>query len=190
MTPTPDTVLGRGTPVLGLCLFLERELSSGARENVFRRLPAPWARRFPAGSLLASDHAPVSVVDLLTMLAAEAKGEGVEAFAEGAGAFGAKEGIATFFKAFFRVFSPANALEAAPLRWARIYDAGKMTVDSRGRHGGIRVSSFPGGPAVCDRTTGWFCCVGFLSGASNLQSRHDRSVSRGAPDCAWVFDWE
>jgi hypothetical protein len=190
MTPKPEHVLVRGTPILGLCRFLERELSSETREGVFRRLPEPWSQRFQAGSILASDRVPLSVVDLLTTHAAEAKGEPVGSFAERAGTFGAREGIATVFRAFFRVLSPANALEVAPLMWSRIYDAGKMKVDARGKHAAIHVTEFPGGPAVCGRITGWFRHIGELSGATNLSSRHERCVGRGDPECAWEFDWE
>lgn len=190
MTPKPEAVLVRGTPILGLCRFLERELSPEAREGVFRRLPEPYSQRFLGGSILASDRVPLSVVDLLTTLAAGAKGEPVGSFAERAGTFGAKEGIATVFKAFFRVLSPANALEIAPLMWSRIYDAGKMKVDSRGKHAEIRVTEFPGGPAVCGRITGWFRHIGELSGAANLRARHDRCASKGDAECVWEFDWE
>ena len=190
MTPKPDAVLVRGTPILGLCHFLEKELTAEAREGLFRRLPEPFSQRFLKGSILASDRVPLSVVDLLTTLAAEAKGEPVAAFAERAGTFGASEGIATVFRAFFRVLSPANALEVAPLMWSRIYDAGKMKVDSRGTHAEIRVTGFPGGPAVCGRITGWFRHIGALSGAANLKSRHDRCAGRGDPECLWEFDWE
>ena len=190
MTPKPEDVLVRGTPILGLCRFLEAELPAEAREALFRGLPEPWSQRFLKASILASDRVPLSVVDLLTAQAARAKGEPVDAFAERAGTFGAKEGIKTVFKAFFRVLSPANALEVAPLMWSRIYDAGRMKVESRGRHAEIRVTEFPGGPAVCGRITGWFRYIGTLSGASNLAARHERCASKGHADCLWVFDWE
>jgi hypothetical protein len=190
MTPKPEAVLVKGTPILGLCRFLEKELSADAREGAYRRLPEPWSQRFLKASILASDRVPLSVVDLVTTLGAEAKGEPVDAFAERAGTFGAKEGIATVFKAFFRVLSVSNALEIAPMMWTRIYDAGKMRVESRGKHAEIHVTEFPGGPAVCGRISGWFRYIGTLSGAGNLRSRHERCASRGHDECLWVFDWE
>lgn len=190
MTPKPENVLVRGTPILGLCRFLEAELPAEARDGIYRGLPEPWSQRFLKASILASDRVPLSVVDHLTTQAARAKGEAVEAFAERAGTFGAKEGIATVFKAFFRVLSVSNALEIAPMMWSRIYDAGKMRVESRGKHAEIHVTEFPGGPAVCGRITGWFRYIGVLSGAGDLRSRHERCASKGHDECLWVFDWE
>lgn len=190
MTPKPEDVLVRGTPILGLCHFLGKELSAEARDGVYRRLPEPYSQRFLTASLLASDRVPLPVVDLLTTLAAEAKGEPVEAFAERAGVAGAKEGISTVFKPFFFVLSVANALEIAPMMWSRIYNAGKLRVETKGKHAAIVVTEFPGGPAVCGRITGWFRHIGTLSGARDLRSRHDRCTSKGHSDCVWGFDWE
>ena len=153
MTPKPEDVLVRGTPIIGLCRFLEKELSAEAREGIFRRLPEPWAQRFASASILASDRVPLPVVNLLTTFAPEAKGEPVEPFAERAGTFGAKEGISTVFKPFFYILSVANALEIAPMMWSRIYNAGKMRVESKGKHAAIHVAEFPGGPAVCGRAS-------------------------------------
>lgn len=190
MTPKPEDVLVRGTPILGLCHFLEKELPAGTREEIYRGLPDPWSKRFLSSSILASDRVPLSVVDLLTTLGARAKGEPVDAFGERAGEAGAREGIATVFKAFFRVLSPANALEVAPLMWSRIYSAGRMRVEAAGKHAAIHVTEFPGGPAVCARISGWFRHIGALSGARDLRSKHARCASRGDSSCVWEFDWE
>jgi hypothetical protein len=190
MTPKPEDVLVRGTPILGLCHFIEKELSSEEREKIYRRLPEPYSQRFLTASILASERVPLSVVDLLTTLAAQSRGESVESFAERAGAFGAKEGISTVFKPFFYVLSVANALEIAPMMWSRIYSAGKLHVEAGGKHASMKATEFPGGPAVCGRITGWFLYIGTLSGARNVRSRHDRCTSKGHPECVWEFDWE
>lgn len=190
MTPNPEDVLVKGTPILGLCHFIEKELSAEVRDGIYRRLPEPWSQRFVKGSLLASDRIPLSVVNLLTTLAAEARGEPLESFAERAGTAGAKEGISTIFKSFFFVLSVANALEIAPRMWSRIYDAGKMRVEAKGKGAAIHVTEFPGDPAVCGRITGWFRYIGTISGARDLRSRHDVCTSRGHPECVWEFEWE
>jgi len=190
MTPKPEDVLVRGTPILGLCRFLEKELSADVRDGIYRRLPEPFSRRFATASLLASDRVPLPVVNLLTTLAAEARGEPLESFAERAGSYGAKEGISTVFKPFFYVLSMANALEIAPMMWSRIYNAGKMRVETKGKSAAITVAEFPGGPAVCSRATGWFRYIGSLCGATNIRSRHDRCTSKGHAECVWEFDWE
>lgn len=188
--PKPEDVLVKGTPILGLCRFLETELPPDVRDGLYRRLPEPYAQRFASGSLLASERVPLTVVNLLTTLAAQAKGEPVEPFAERAGTFGAKEGISTIFKPFFRVLSVANALEIAPMMWSRIYNAGKMRVDAKGKGAAIHVAEFPGDPAVCGRITGWFRYIGTLSGARNIRSRHDLCTAKGHSECVWEFDWE
>jgi len=190
MIPKPENVLVRGTPILGLCHFLEKELPADALEGIYRGLPEPWAQRFLKASLLASDRVPLSVVNLLTTRAAEVKGEPVEPFAERAGTYGAKEGISTIFKSFFFVLSVANALEIAPMMWSRIYDAGKMRVEAKGKSAEIHVSDFPGDPAVCGRITGWFRYIGTLSGARELRSSHARCTSKGHAECVWAFEWE
>ncbi|HWQ09290.1 MAG TPA: hypothetical protein VN436_09290 [Holophaga sp.] len=190
MTPKPEDVLVRGTPIIGLCRFLDRELSADVRDGLYRRLPEPYAQRFVTTSLLASDRVPLSVVNLLTTLAAQAKGEPVAAFAERAGVYGAKEGIATVFKPFFLILSMANALEIAPMLWSRIYNAGKMKVETTAKAAAIHVTEFPGDPAVCGRATGWFRYIGTLCGATNIRSRHDRCTSKGDPECVWEFDWD
>ena len=45
MTPKPEDVLVRGTPILGLCRFLEKELSADVRDGINRRLPESFAER-------------------------------------------------------------------------------------------------------------------------------------------------
>lgn len=190
MTPKPEDVLVRGTPIIGLCRFLEKELTADERDGIYRRLPDPYSLRFATSSILASDRVPLPVVNLLTTLAAEAKGEPVEPFAERAGTYGAKEGISTVFKPFFYILSVANALEIAPMMWSRIYNAGKMRVESRGKTAAIHVTEFPGGPAVCGRASGWFRYIGTLSGAANIRSRHTRCASKGDSECVWEFDWD
>lgn len=190
MNITPESVTVRGTPVLGLCHFIQKELDADRCAGVFRHLPEPYAGRFSQVSFLASDRVPLAVVNLVTTLAAQAKGEPVGAFAEKAGLFGAAEGIHTVFKPFFYILSVANALEIAPMMWSRIYSAGKMQVESAKRSAVIHVRDFPGSEAGCGRITGWFRYIGTLSGARNLRSRHDVCTGKGAAECRWDFDWE
>ena len=137
-------------------------------------------------------HGPHSALgrNELTISAAEAKGEPLDSFARRAGKFGAKEGIASVFKPFFFVLSVANALSIAPLMWTRIYNVGKMKVDSAPKSAAIHVTEFPGHPAVCGRITGWFSYIGELSGAKNIRARHETCTSKGAASCVWEFDWD
>ena len=190
MSPDAESVRVRGTPVKSLCSFVSRELDVAALACVLEKLPAPWSRSFGDGSLLASDRVPLSVVNLFTESAAEAKGEPVDAFAERAGTFGAREGTSTVFKPFFFILSVSNALQIAPLMWSRVYDAGKMRVESEAKSASIRVTEFPGSLAGCARITGWFRYIGELSGARNIRSRHDLCTSKGSAECVWKLSWE
>jgi hypothetical protein len=189
MIPKPEDVLVKGAPVVGLCHFLEKELPANAREAIWRQLPEPYPNRFASSSILASDRVPLSVVNFVTTLAARAKGEAVELFAERAGTFGAKEGTSAVFRSFYRVLSMGTVLETAPLVWSRIYSAGKMRVETKDKGATLRVADFPGDPAVCGRATGWCRYVGGLCGARNIRSRHE-CTSKGNPECVWEFEWD
>ena len=190
MTPKPEDVLVKGTAILGLCHFLEKEISAEARAGCYQGLPEPYSQRFQSASILASDRVPLSVANLLVTQAARAKGEPVESFAQRAGTFSAKEGTSAVFKSFFCVLSVANALEIAPMMWSRVYSCGKMRADAEGKHATIRVTDFPGDPAACARIAGWLLHIGTLSGAVNLRIRRDRCTSKGDPECTWEVDWE
>ena len=187
---SPDSVTVRGTPVIGLCHFIEKELDPAARARVYAKMDPKWAGSFANGTVFATDRIPLPVVNQLTASAAEAKGEALDSFARRAGSFGAKEGINSVFKPFFFILSPANALSIAPLMWTRIYNVGKMRVDSSGKRAAIHVTEFPGHPAVCGRITGWFTYIGELSGAKNVRARHDTCTSKGSMECLWEFDWD
>ena len=190
MAVSAENVTVRGTPVLGLLHFVEQELAGEQKRLVCSRIPAPWGERFAAVGVIASDRVPLTAVNALTRLAAEARGEDVERFAERAGLFAAREGINTVFKPFFYILSVANALSIAPLMWSRIYNAGQMRVDARAKSGEIRITGYPGDPAGCGRSTGWFRYIGELSGARNFVVAHDVCTAKGAENDVWTAHWD
>ncbi len=190
MAVSADNVMVRGTPVLGLLHFIEKELTPEQKRAVCAQVPAPWGERFAKGGVIASDRIPLSAVNAVCALAAKARGEDVVRFAERAGLFGAREGIGTVFKPFFYILSVANALSIAPLMWSRIYDSGHMRVDSRSNSAEIRVTEYPGDPAGCGRVSGWFRYIGELSGAKNLVVNHDVCTAKGAESDVWAFRWD
>lgn len=190
MAVSAESVIVRGTPVLGLLHFIDKELSAEQRAGVFRQLPPPWSERIAGGGVIASDRIPLSVVNQACALAAKARGEDVVGFSQRAGFFGAREGISTVFKPFFFILSPANALSIAPLMWSRIYDQGQMRVDSQSKSAVIRVTGYAGDPAGCGRASGWFRYIGELSGAKNISVVHDVCTAKGADADVWEFRWE
>jgi hypothetical protein len=191
MAVSPDSVLVRGTPVLGLLHFVEKELTPEKKKIVARQVAEPWGERFATNGVIASDRVPLSAVNKLCTLAAQARGEDVVAFAERAGLFGAKEGISTVFKPFFYILSVANALSIAPLMWGRVYEnGGQMRVDSRGKSAEIRITGYPGDPSGCARVSGWFRYIGELSGARNIVCRHDICTVKGSDSDLWQFNWD
>lgn len=156
MAVTAEQATVRGTVALGLVHFLEAELSAEDRSRVYAELPAPWSERFGAGRVLASERIPLSILNRLCVLGAEAKGEDVAAFSERAGRFSAREGVGSVFRPFFLVLSVANAVSIAPMMWNHVHDPGKMTVSVHGKSGEIRVTEYPGGAAGCARASDWF----------------------------------
>lgn len=190
MAVSAESVMVRGTPVIGLLHFIEKELSAETKAAVARQLPEPWGERFATNGVIASDRIPLAAVNRMCQLAAQARGEEVVRFSERAGLFGAREGIGTVFKPFFYILSVANALSIAPLMWSRIYDAGQMRVESRGKSAEIRVTGYPGDPSGCGRCSGWFRYIGELSGAKNLTVNHDVCTAKGHEHDVWKFSWE
>ena len=190
MAVSPNDVMVRGTPVLGLLHFVDKELTPAQKIALFQQLGAPWGDRMSGGGVIASDRVPLAVVNKVCTLAAQARSEEPERFGERAGLFGAREGISTVFKPFFYILSVANALSIAPLMWSRIYDTGQMRVDSRGKGAEIRITGYPGDPAGCGRVSGWFRYIGELSGAKNLVVKHDVCTAKGADVDLWAFTWD
>jgi hypothetical protein len=180
----------KGTVALSVLHFLEKELSPEQRAPVLAGLPEPWGERFAAGRVLASERVPLSVVNVLCALGAKAKAEPIATFSERAGEFGAREGIGTVFRPFFRILSVANAVSIAPMMWNHIHDPGKMKVDVRGKSGEIHVTGYPGDPAGCARCAGWFRTILELSGGRNPVVSHGACTMRGGDTETWSFRWE
>ena len=179
----------KAVPVNGLVQFVRSELSEEAVRNVERRLEAD-AQWF-TGRLLAHQVVPLDLVNRYTTLAAGERGEEVKSFARRAGRFGAELGLKSVYRFILAVLSIDYVLRKATFMWTRVYDGGRMNVETTGdRRARITVTEFPADPAGCGRITGWFDTIGERAGAKTLRCSHSRCMAEGAPECVWDFQWD
>jgi hypothetical protein len=177
----------KATPVNALVSYVRRELTPEQYKAVLASLPPDQARLL-SGELLASELVPLPVVNTFTKAAAGQKGQGVEAFAHGAGRFGADLGLKTVYKFIMALLSPQSVLRAAPMMWKKVYDSGTILVETGDTDATIRVRDFLADPAGCGRITGWFEVIAERS-TKGSRTRHVTCKARGDAECAWEFHW-
>lgn len=179
----------KAVPVNGLVQFVRSELSEEAVHKVEARLggDAQWF----TGRLLAHQVVPLEAVNRYTALAAAERGEELKSFSRRAGRFGAELGLKSVYRFILAVLSIDYVLRKAPFMWTRVYDGGKMEVDTSGeRRARITVTEFPADHAGCGRITGWFDTIGERAGAKGLRCLHTKCMADGASACVWDFQWE
>ncbi|MBW3670076.1 MAG: hypothetical protein KY432_00220 [Acidobacteria bacterium] len=179
----------KAVPVNGLYTFVQTELTSEQLKAAIDSLP-PDERQWFTGHLLAHQQVPYTAVNRFTVEAAKQKGEPLESFSLRAGRYGANLGIKTVYKFVMMVMSIEAVLRKAPLMWSRVYDRGKMTVESASGSARIHVADFPSDEAGCGRATGWFTVIGEKAGAKNLKVDHPVCRARGGHECRWDFQWD
>jgi len=183
------TVHIKGTPVNGLLDFVRSELSSSQLEAVINKLPEN-EQKYWKSHVLAHELVPLEAANRLTREAAEAKGEPIKAFARRAGRFGAELGLKTVYKFVLLVMSTDAVLKKAPFMWTRVYDGGKIEVESGTGSATITITEFPSDVAVCGRITGWFEVIGERTGAKGLSVTHQPCAAEGGTKCSWNFKWQ
>jgi hypothetical protein len=179
----------KGTPVNGLLDFVRSELSAEQLDAVIARMPEA-EQRYWRSHVLAHEVVPLEAANRFTVAAAEAKGEPIRTFAKRAGRFGAEIGLKTVYKFVLMVMSIEGVLKKAPFMWTRVYDGGKIEVESKANTATITVTEFPSDAAVCGRITGWFEVIGERTGAKNIRLTHSPCVAEGGAKCVWNFTWE
>ena len=178
----------KAVPVNGLFEYVEKELAPWQLREVLDQMSEEAA--YFTGHLLANETVPLNAVNRFTTLAARAKGEPVKEFARRAGRYGAERGLKTVYKFILMVLSIEYALKKAPFMWSRVYDSGKMTVETTGRKEAvIRVSDFTANEAGCGRVTGWFEVIGEQAGAKDIRVTHTECMKDGARECVWRSSW-
>jgi len=179
----------KATPVNSLIAFVEGELDIERVESI-RASFSEDERQFLSGHMLAHEMAPLDIINQFCVRAAEQKKEPVREFARRAGRFGAEQGINSVYRFVMIVLSPQAVLKQAPLMWSRVYDAGKLVVNSTDNSAELRLASFPSHVAGCARITGWFEVLGAKAGARNLAVSHTACIAEGKSECIWKVDWE
>jgi len=179
----------KAVPVNGLVQFVRSELSEDAVHKVEARMAAD-AQWF-SGRLLADQVVPLEAVNRYTTFAASERGEELKLFARRAGRFGAEMGLKSVYRFILAVLSIDYVLRRAPFMWTRVYDGGKMDVDTSGeRRARITVTEFPSDPAGCGRITGWFETIGERAGAKTLRCIHTQCMAEKGTSCVWDFQWD
>ncbi len=176
----------KGTPINGLVAFVRAELGSEGADKVLAGMPESEEALF-RGNLLASALVPLLAVNRYTVLAAEAKGEAVSAFARRAGHYGAEQGTRTVYKFILMLVSGESALRAAPSMWRHVYDGGRLEAVAGPSGGRLTVYDFPAEPASCGRATGWFEFIGERV-EKGCRTTHTCRCD-GAAECCWDFSW-
>ncbi len=177
----------KATPVNGLVSFVRGELSAQQFEAVLAALP-PEQRKLFGGDLIASAMVPLGAVNTFTRAAAAQKGEPVTDFAVRAGRHGAALGLKTVYKFILALMSPQSVLNASPMMWKKVYDAGEVVVEPGERGARIRVRDFVPDAAGCGRITGWFTVIAERS-ARDARVDHATCGARGDSECTWEFRW-
>lgn len=179
-------VMVKGTPVNALVAFVAADLRPEAVASVLAQMPPHEAQLF-RGNLLATALVPLSAVNRLCVLAAQAKGEPAGDFARRAGHYGAEQGTRTVYKFILMLVSGESALRAAPSMWRHVYDGGRLEAVASPRGGRLTVRDFPAEPASCGRITGWFEFIGERV-QKGCRTTHNCRCE-GAAECSWDFSW-
>ncbi len=187
--PQADSVHVKASPVNGLAEFVRNELTTSQHQSLLDRFE-PAERHYFTGHVLDHEKVPIQLLNKFTVLAAELKGEQLESFGFRAGRFGAEQGIRGAYKFIIMVMSIRLVLEKAPFMWGRVYDAGRLTVDTTAGGARIHVTHFPSHPAGCARVGGWFQVIGERAGAKNLTIVHEPCAARGGSECLWTLTWD
>jgi predicted hydrocarbon binding protein len=177
----------KAVPVNGLYEFVAGELTAGQLRAVLDHMGD--AARWFNGHLLAHEIVPLTAVNRFTELAAEAKKEPVKAFGRRAGRYGAELGLKSVYKFILAMASIDYVIRKAPFMWTRVYDGGRLEVESAPNRGKVHVLDFPGSAAGCARITGWFEVVLERAGGKDVRNVHTSCVAEGGPECLWDVSW-
>jgi hypothetical protein len=184
-----DQATTKGSILSSLRKFVEDDLSAEQYEIAIRALPPADQQIVRPRAVLASDKVSEFVLNRLTVEAARAKGESVEAFGRRAGTAELKATVG-IYRFFTLVLTPAALIKKASTLWSTVHSHGSLTVleqaDGLAR---VRLASFPSEEAHCARFTGWIDGLGPMTGVRNMRVVHDVCAARGDASCEWLVTW-
>lgn len=180
----------KGTILRSLVKFVESDLSDGQRAAAFAALPEGDRQWFVRGRVLATDKVSEFLLNRLTVAAAKARGESVDAFGRRAGRAELADAVGVY-RFFTILLTPKALLHKASALWTTVHSHGQLVVESETANSAVvRLKAFPSEEAHCARLTGWFEGAGAMTGVKNITVRHAVCMTRGGADCQWQLTWD
>lgn len=180
----------KGTILRSLLKFVEKDLSDAQRADALAALPAEDRQLLERGRILASDKISEFVLNRLTVAAAKARGESLDAFGRRAGRAELADAVGVY-RFLTVLLTPKALLHKASALWSTVHSHGRMLVENETQNSAtVRLIEFPSEEAHCARLTGWFEGAGDMTGAKNTAVTHPVCITRGGAECAWQLSWE
>jgi len=107
------------------------------------------------------------------------------------GRYGAEKDITTVYRLFFRLQSPAYAIEKIAEYWRKFHDTGVWRVERRGdgrAHGTLRDWGYVE-RTLCREMTAYMTRVLELVGAKDVRLAHPRCRAEGEEECFFTLRW-
>ena len=182
MSDEPTT---KGTFLRSLLKFVEHDLTAEQHSRAFASMPADDQPLLDVKHVLSSQKVPELMLNRLTVAAAKAKGEELEAFGRRAGRAELTDAVGVY-RFLTMILTPTALLRKASTLWSTVHSHGKLTVDKE-EDGAATVSltDFPSEEAHCARLAGWFEGAGEMTKVKNIRVLHDQCLTRGDDRCRW-----
>jgi hypothetical protein len=185
----PEQATTKGAILRSLLKFIDADLTAPQRERAIASLSAEDRELVTRRSILASEKVSEFTLNHLTVTAAEAKGESLDAFGRRAGAAELKDALG-IYRFLTSVLTPTAVLRKASTMWSTVHSHGSLTVeDVTDDSARIRLTGFPSEKAHCARLTGWIEGLGDMTGVKRVAVLHDVCMTRGDADCQWALRW-
>ncbi len=180
----------KGTILRSLLKFVEKELTDAQQKSAIASLPDEDRQLIERGRILASDKVSEFVLNRLTVAAANARGESVDAFGRRAGRAELADAVGVY-RFLTVLLTPKALLHKASALWSTVHSQGQMLVEKETSSSAlVRLVEFPSEEAHCARLTGWFEGAGDLTGTKKSSVVHTVCMTRGATECQWELTWE
>jgi hypothetical protein len=186
----PDDPTTKGTIFRSLVKFVESDLSDAQRAAAFAALPESDRQLLERGRVLATDKVSEFTLNRITVAAAKARGENLEAFGRRAGRAELADAVGVY-RFFTILLTPKALLHKASALWTTVHSHGQLLVENETDTSAVvRLKGFPSEEAHCARLSGWFEGAGAMTGVKNITVRHAVCVTRGGAECQWQLSWQ
>jgi hypothetical protein len=191
ITPVPEhsDATTKGAILRSLLKFIEKELTPEQRASAIASLSPGDRQVIEQPAILASQKVSEFTLNRLTVAAAEAKGETLDAFGRRAGRAELADAVG-IYRFLTIVLTPTALLRKASSLWSTVHSHGQLSVEGEtSQSARVRLADFPSEEAHCARLTGWFEGAGAMTGEKSIRVVHDVCLVRGGPDCQWQLNW-